>query len=84
MDERQVGGLWCHQVLELLDGFIEGTLEAGELSAVQAHVAGCDSCARFGAAYARLVDVLRRDTTEEVPDDAVLERLRLRLQRGVE
>jgi len=78
MDERYVGGLWCHQVLEHLDTYVEGELSPALLAAVQDHVAECDACARFGAAYASLVAELSSQRAPDLRSDQ-LERLQHRL-----
>jgi len=66
--ERTLGGLRCRDVLAELDRFVEGVLTPEELAAVEEHVAGCENCARFGAAYAGVVARLRRDHEERVPE----------------
>ena len=78
MNERQVGGLWCHEVLECLDAFVAGTLSPEMLPAVEAHVADCIECARFGAAYTRLVHALRKG-----PEEALGEARLLRLGKAM-
>jgi anti-sigma factor RsiW len=78
MDERQVGGLWCSEVLEDLDAFVDGSLAPATLACVREHVLGCSQCARFGAAYARLVTALRAGPSEGL-DEARLQRLHRRL-----
>lgn len=79
MGEREVGGLWCREVLGLLDRYIDGELDPASLAQVRVHVQGCDNCARFGAAYARVVAALR-SPPEETPPTAVLDRLTARLR----
>jgi anti-sigma factor RsiW len=70
-----VGGLWCHEVLELLPEAFDGHLGAATLEAVQAHVSGCDRCASLGARYGALVARLRASGgAPPIPDD-VAERL---------
>jgi anti-sigma factor RsiW len=78
MRERHVGGLWCHDVVEHLDAFVDGTLDAETLRSVEVHVAECSECAAFGAAYGRLVEALRSGPAAAL-DEARLQRLR----RGV-
>lgn len=78
MDERQVGGLWCHEVLQKLDAFVDGTLDEAASAAVRAHTAGCDNCARFGGAYGALVQALRGGDGDALGDDRV-QRLAQRL-----
>lgn len=72
--QTQVAGLWCGDVLERLPELVDGTLDAGERSRVEAHVAACDWCARFGGTYASLVRSLSA-AGRAVPD-AVGDRLR--------
>ncbi len=79
MHERNVGGLWCHEVLGHLDVFVEGNLDPRTLSAVHTHVGSCDACAAFGVAYSRLVQGLRAVPEAEL-DAARLSRLRRVLQ----
>jgi len=82
MDERHIGGLWCHQVLELLDVFVEQDLSPTMLAAVRQHVADCDACARFGAAYALLVQEMQKPVEPEL-DAERLARLRQRVREDV-
>ena len=53
------GGLWCSDVLEALGDFAEGSLDATLRVAVNAHLAACGMCERFGGAYAHTVAALR-------------------------
>jgi len=72
--ERNIGGLWCHEVLAGLTLFMDGDLVGDDLDAVKVHVSGCDTCARFGGAFARAVSALRAspaDHDEEDDDFAV-------------
>ena len=68
MDEVLRGGLWCHEVLGLLDRYVDASLTQQELAAVTEHVGGCDVCARFGGAYARTVAALRAGSVEHLGD----------------
>lgn len=53
--ERVVAGLACGAVLDLLPDLLDGRLSPADAAAAQAHVHGCDVCARFGGEYAALV-----------------------------
>jgi hypothetical protein len=75
--QRHVAGLWCGQVLERLPDLVEGVLAPEDLARVEAHVAGCDWCERFGGAYASVVGAMRR--TPPRPTDGLAERLRVLL-----
>jgi anti-sigma factor RsiW len=68
-DERDVGGLWCREVLALLTRYLDGDLSADELARVQAHVAGCDACATFGGAFQKAIAAIRdADLTADATD----------------
>lgn len=69
MTERQDGGLWCHEVLELLDQFVDDALDAPTAAQVAAHVTVCENCSRFGAAYARVVSAMRAPITDASVDE---------------
>lgn len=56
--ERVIAGLSCGDVLARLGDYLDGELSPEALSALQAHVAGCDACERFGGAYAAVVRAL--------------------------
>lgn len=56
--EREVGGLRCSEVLEHLSDYVDGQLAATLRSKVDAHLAGCDNCSRFGGEYGAVVRAL--------------------------
>lgn len=58
-NEREVAGLRCRQVLELLPAVLDGSLARETRERVEAHLAGCGACARFGGEYAAAVEALR-------------------------
>lgn len=58
-NERTVAGLRCSQVLERLSDYLDDELDPKERAAIEAHVTGCDTCARFGGAMAEVVRALR-------------------------
>lgn len=57
--QRVVGGLRCIDVLERLPDYLDGSLGESERERVEAHVAGCANCARFGTLYGRAVGAMR-------------------------
>lgn len=61
MSEREVNG---HVEAEILSAYMEGDLDAGEASGVQAHLEGCDRCARVAAELETVVE--RARTAEDV------------------
>lgn len=80
MDEdREVAGIRCFEVLARLSAYLDGELGPAEVAQIQAHVAGCDTCARFGGRFGEAVRRLRAAGAEQRLDPAVAERLRARL-----
>lgn len=79
--DRVVAGVSCRQVLGHLGDFIDGDLPTSVLEDVRAHLAGCETCDRFGGRIATLVGSLRGalGASEAVPV-AVRDRLRERLR----
>lgn len=58
--ERLVGGLTCFEVLERLSDFLDGELSEADRARVEAHLAGCDACTRFGGDFGQVVTALRQ------------------------
>jgi anti-sigma factor RsiW len=79
--EREVAGLRCGAVLAGLTEYLEGGLAPEMRQRVEAHVAGCDRCERFGGAFGAAVRAIRAASAEPAPPD-VLGRLEARLSRG--
>jgi anti-sigma factor RsiW len=80
--EREVAGLRCGAVLTKLSDYLDGELPRAEREALEAHVRGCDVCARFGGRFGEAVRMLRLTlTTPELADD-VQARLAAALSAG--
>jgi anti-sigma factor (TIGR02949 family) len=69
--ERVVAGLRCTEVLALLVDYLDGELSPADARQLEAHVAGCDQCARFGGRYAGVVRGLQEQLAEDVPPEVV-------------
>ena len=82
--EREVGGIKCGDVLAQLPDFLLGELSDPEIATLQAHVAGCDVCERFGSIYADAVAALRALAASEPLDQEVADRLSARLELDIE
>ena len=81
-DEREVAGLTCGQVMAVLSDVIDGGIAPAVAARVEAHVAGCGQCARFGQQFVALLTTMREQLArpDEVPAD-VLARVRAALPR---
>lgn len=72
-DERLIAGLWCRQVLAGLSDYVEGELSPEEVAKVQAHVADCDWCERFGGQFGEVVAAIRAELREPEPVSGLVE-----------
>ena len=52
--------LECHEVLTRLSEYRDGELVERDRRAVEQHIAECERCARFGTAFTRTLEELRR------------------------
>ena len=66
--------LVCREFVELVTGYLEGTLPERERARMDAHLAECDGCAGYLEDMRRLVGTLH-ETPEPPPDDATREAL---------
>jgi anti-sigma factor RsiW len=67
-------------VLTLLSDYVDGELPQAQRDAIDAHLAGCDHCERFGGEFAGVVAAVRRRLGVPPPADPdVSERLLARL-----
>lgn len=80
---RLVAGLRCRDVLEDLSEFLDGALPPERVAAIHAHLAECDTCARFGGSVGEIVSALRAGTPTTTWSDArvggLLARVRARV-----
>jgi anti-sigma factor RsiW len=81
--EKEVAGMRCGEVLEILSDYLDGDLSPERRSQVDAHLHGCDVCERFGTVFAAALQTLRQEKLDQ-PQEAsmVFERLRLRLDQA--
>lgn len=70
-DERSVAGLTCSAVMAGLSEFVDGDMPAEMAGRIEAHVAECRQCERFGRDFSRLLDAMRRHLSlpDPLPDD---------------
>ena len=80
---RLVAGLRCRDVLEDLSELLDGALPPERVAAIHAHLAECDTCARFGGTVGDIVAALRVSAPvvplEEARLHGLLQRVRARV-----
>ena len=74
-----VAGLRCDAVLGHLSDYLDGAVEPETREAIEAHLRGCDVCARFGGEFTQVVRSLRGQLGVEEPAPEVSARLDQRL-----
>ena len=65
--DRDVAGIRCLEVLELLSAYLDDEVSADDRARVEAHLRGCDWCERFGGRFSGVVAALRRELREPEP-----------------
>jgi anti-sigma factor (TIGR02949 family) len=79
--EKVVAGLRCGEVLDRLSDYLDGELAAEERERLEAHLRGCEGCARFGGELGATVRALRAHLGAERLPSGFEERLRRALDR---
>lgn len=69
MQDRNVAGITCSAVLSVLSDYLDGEVSDALRAQVNAHLAGCDVCERFGGRFATTVGALRRHLAEPALSD---------------
>jgi anti-sigma factor RsiW len=77
-ENRNVGGLFCFEVLAQLSDYVDGELGADAKAKVDLHLAGCDACTKFGGEFGAVVGALRRQVRGEEQGLSEAGQLRLR------
>ncbi len=71
-DNQLVGGLRCFEVLAVLSDYVDGELDAETKAKVEAHLAGCDACTKFGGEFGAVVGALRQKLQADEPSAAAV------------
>ena len=58
--------LVCREVVELLNGYLDQSLPADVLAAVEAHLAGCDGCTRVLEEFRQTIAMTGMLTEDQV------------------
>ncbi len=78
-ENRDVGGLFCFEVLAQLSDYVDGELGAEARAKIDGHLQGCDACAQFGGEFGAVVKALQQKVRGEEPSAGAQERLLARL-----
>lgn len=81
--ERMVAGLRCTEVLAKLSSYLDGDLNAGERTAIEEHVRGCDWCTKFGEEFVSVVEGLKKSLQQPEPVDEGVEAMILHRLRAL-
>lgn len=79
--DRSVAGIRCTEVLADLSDYFDGELSDRRAQQIEAHLAGCDWCERFGGDFSAAITALRQELVPELPDARLHRRLMKRLER---
>ncbi len=80
---RQVGPLWCHEVIALLGDYLDAELSAEQTANVELHLAGCPECTRFGGEFGAVVNALAAQRPSQPPlSPGLVQRLEAALRRA--
>lgn len=70
-----VAGVPCRDVLADLSDFLDGALSDDRVEQLQAHLRGCDNCARFGGHIALTLGALRTAVVARPANTALGDRI---------
>jgi anti-sigma factor RsiW len=81
--DDEIAGITCLAVLDALGDYVDGELDQELRGRVEAHVARCRNCERFGDVFAAIVRGIREHMGADAdPDEpALYARLRVELER---
>jgi anti-sigma factor RsiW len=61
----------CNELVELLTEYLEGTLPAAEVAAIEAHLVSCEGCRRYLDQMRATIAALGSVPVETLSDDAI-------------
>jgi anti-sigma factor RsiW len=59
--------LRCRDIVDLLDAYLEGDLDAADVAALETHLAGCEECTAFMKTYRATVRKTRQLSEDQLP-----------------
>ena len=54
-NDQELGGLWCHEILQGLSDYLAGDLPQAQAAQVELHLTQCQHCAQFGGDFSKLL-----------------------------
>lgn len=57
--DQQLGGLWCHEILEGLSDYLADQLPPAQAAQVELHLTQCRHCTQFGAEFSKILTGLQ-------------------------
>ena len=78
----EIAGITCVAVLDALGDYVDGELDPQLRGRVEAHVARCRNCERFGDVFASIVRSIRTHASADPDESAIYARLRAELDRA--
>jgi anti-sigma factor RsiW len=82
--DHEVAGIRCREVLAELSDYLDGELADERVEQINAHLRGCDNCARFGGRFQAVFTAIREVLAEPAPlDDDVQRSLHDSLRREI-
>lgn len=79
--DDEIAGIKCSEVLAKLSDYVDGELAPPVRQHLEAHVARCHNCERFGGMFGAVVRSIRAQATT-LDEPAAFARLRARLDEG--
>ncbi len=73
--DRLLGRPSCSEVMELLQAYLDGEIDAPQAKAVAKHLDRCSNCGPEAEVYRRLIASIKRQPPEPEPDS--VDRLRI-------
>ena len=84
VNDRNVAGIRCGEVLAELSDFLDGDMEPARAAQVTAHLKECDACEQFGGTFSAAIRALKRfGTCPPDPGGRVFERLNDHLRKAM-
>jgi anti-sigma factor RsiW len=68
---RRRRAIVCRQAVQLMAGYLDGALSAGDRARLETHLAACPHCSEYLAQLRVTIDTLGRVDPDDVPAEAL-------------